>query len=203
MGKASLVGFLVFHWFSMRRSTERAVFSSLLFYHRPSSLWCVYTKELPREFLGSSQGNLSASRNHKPPTKFACSRRRLRWEEQARRRWQHRHHTAFQQQRDSVRMKEEVRLWLYDKQARTFIQLFSVRVHVCFVLVRRKAVPRAVFGTSTAVLCTSTALLCTCTAFFRPLKRGVSTVRKIQHICYETVSNSICSRLRFRREGVS
>lgn len=35
MRKASLVGFLVSHVFLMRRSTEREVFSSLLFYHIP------------------------------------------------------------------------------------------------------------------------------------------------------------------------
>jgi hypothetical protein len=35
LGKASLVGFLMSHVFSRRRSTEREVFSSLLFYHIP------------------------------------------------------------------------------------------------------------------------------------------------------------------------
>ena len=38
LGKASRVGFLMSHVFSMGRSTEREVFSSLLFYHIPSSL---------------------------------------------------------------------------------------------------------------------------------------------------------------------
>jgi hypothetical protein len=38
LGKASLAGFLLSHLFSMRRSTEREVFSSLLFYHIPYSL---------------------------------------------------------------------------------------------------------------------------------------------------------------------
>src|SRR6266567_4193968 len=37
-GKASRVGLLISHLFSMRRSTEREVVSSLLFYHLPSSL---------------------------------------------------------------------------------------------------------------------------------------------------------------------
>lgn len=46
MGKASLVGFLMSHLFSIRRSTETEVFSSLLFYHIPYYLSWVCTREV-------------------------------------------------------------------------------------------------------------------------------------------------------------